>query len=171
MFGFTKYGSHLFSIDASSDPAKFQDDWPSGSPLIGAWSMTWHQLDKIVKNWHQTVKLHFFGPNSIFDVPDRFNRSISRSPVNFKKICESQIFTLSRDLVTKAKNSCFQKLFGFTQYGSRLFSIDASSDPTKFQDDWPPGNPLIWAWSLVFAPNVLVCQVAPLVKWKFFGTN
>ena len=61
---------------------------------------TWHQLDEIVKNWHQPVKLHFFGPNSIFDLPDRFNRSISRSPVNFKKIGESQIFALSRDLVT-----------------------------------------------------------------------
>ena len=42
--------------------------------------------------------------------------------------------------------------------------IDASSDPTKFQDDWPSGSPLIGAWSLAFAPNVLVesgttCQV------------
>ena len=59
MLQFAQYGSRLFGIDASSDPAKFQDDWPSGSPLIGAWSMTWHQLDKIVKNWHQAVKLHF----------------------------------------------------------------------------------------------------------------
>ena len=55
-----------------------------------------------------------------------------------------------------------------TQYGSRLFGIKASSDPAKFQDDWPSGSPLIGAWSLVFAPNVLVCQVAPLVKWTFF---
>ena len=62
-------------------------------------------------------------------------------------------------------------MLGFVQYGSRLFGIDASSNPTKFQDDWPSGNPLIGAWSLVFAPNVLVCQVAPLVKWKFFGIN
>ena len=52
----TQYGSRLFGIDASSNPAKFQGDRPSGSPLIGAWSMTWHQLDKIVKNWHQAVK-------------------------------------------------------------------------------------------------------------------
>ena len=44
----------------------------------------------------------------------------------------------------------------FTQYGSRLFGIDASSVPTKFQDDWPSGSPLIGAWSLAFAPNVLV---------------
>ena len=79
----------------------FKDrDWPSGSPLIGAWSMTWHQLDKIVKNWHQPVKLQFFDPNSTSDVPDRFNRSISRSPVNFKKIGEGHIFAISRDLVT-----------------------------------------------------------------------
>ena len=60
-------------------------------------------------------------------------------------------------------------MLGFTQYGSRLFGIDASSDPTKFQVDWPSESPLIWAWSLVLAPNVLVCQVAPLVKWTFFG--
>ena len=100
MLGFTQYGSRLFGIDASSDPTKFQDDWPSGSPLIGAWSMTWHQLDKIVKNWHQAVKLHFFDPKSIFDVPDRFTRSISTFLVNFKKIGESHIFALSRDLVT-----------------------------------------------------------------------
>ena len=39
MLGFTQYGSPLFGIDASSDPTKFQDDWPSGSPLIGAWSL------------------------------------------------------------------------------------------------------------------------------------
>ena len=44
-------------------------------------------------------------------------------------------------------------MLGFTQYGSRLFSIDASSDPTKFQDDWPSGSPLIGAWSLAFAPE------------------
>ena len=97
---FTRYGSRLFGIHASSDPAKFQDDWPSGSPLIGAWSMTWHQCEKIVKNWHQAVKLHFFVPNSTFDVPNRFYRSISRSPVNLKKIGEGHIFAISRDLVT-----------------------------------------------------------------------
>ena len=91
MLRITQYGSRLFGIDANSDPAKFQGDWPSGSPLIGAWSMTWHQLDKIVKNWHQAVKLHFFNLNSTFDVPDWFNRSISRSPVNFKKIGEGHI--------------------------------------------------------------------------------
>ena len=60
-------------------------------------------------------------------------------------------------------------MLGFTQYGCSSFSIDASSDPAKFQDDWPSGSPLIGAWSLIFAPNVLVCQVAPLVKWTFFG--
>ena len=94
--------------------------------------MTWHQLDKIVKNWHQAVKLHFFDPNSTSDVPDRFYRSISRSLVNFKKIGEGHIFAISRDLVTWAKNSYFQNLLRITQYGSRLFGIDASSDPAKF---------------------------------------
>ena len=28
-------------------------------------------------------------------------------------------------------------MLGFTQDGSRLFGIDASSDPSKFFDDWP----------------------------------
>ena len=55
-------------------------------------------------------------------------------------------------------------MLGFTQYGSLLFGIDANSDLTKIQDDWPSGSPLIWAWSLTYAPNVLVlsgttCQV------------
>ena len=108
MLRITQYGSRLFGIDASSDPTKFQDDWPSGSPLIGAWSMTWHQLDKIVKNWHQAVKLHFFDPNSTSDVPDRFTRSIFTFLVNFKKIGESHIFVLSRDLVKRLKIAVFK---------------------------------------------------------------
>ena len=29
MLGFIQYGSRLFGIDASSDSAKFHDDWPS----------------------------------------------------------------------------------------------------------------------------------------------
>ena len=33
MLGFLQYGSRLFGIDASSDSAKFQDDWPSKSRL------------------------------------------------------------------------------------------------------------------------------------------
>ena len=118
----------MFGIEVSSDPAKFQDDWPSGSPLIGAWSMTWHQLDKIVKNWHQAVKLHFFGPNSSFDVPDRFNRSISRSLVNLKKI--GHIFALSRDQVTKSRISHFQNMLRSSQCGPLLFGIDACRGPT-----------------------------------------
>ena len=100
MLRITQYGSRLFGIDASSDPAKFQDDWPSGIPLIGAWSMTWHQCKKIVKNWHQPVKLTFFGPKfslTISGRPNGFNRSMSMFLVNFKKIGESQIFALSRD--------------------------------------------------------------------------
>ena len=53
----------------------------------------WHHCQfKIVKKWHQAVKLHFFVPNSTFDVPNRFYRSISRSPVNLKKIGEGHIF-------------------------------------------------------------------------------
>ena len=103
MLGSTQYGSRLFGIKASSDPAKFQDDWPSGSPLIGAWFMTWHQLDKIVKNWHQAVKWTFFGPKLILTIsgrPKRFNGSISTSLVNLKTIGRGHIFALSRDQVT-----------------------------------------------------------------------
>ena len=33
MLGFIQYGSRLFGIDASSDSAKFQDDWLSESGL------------------------------------------------------------------------------------------------------------------------------------------
>ena len=105
MLGFTQNGSRLFGIDASSDPTKFQDDWPTLSPLIGAWFMTWHQREKIVKNWHHLsiFKWTFFGPKLILTIsgrPNRFNKSISTFLVNFKKIGESHIFALSRDLVT-----------------------------------------------------------------------
>ena len=62
---------------------------------------------------------------------------LSRFPANFKKISESQIFDISRDQTShRAKISHFQNMLGFIQYGSRLFGIDASSDPAKFQDDW-----------------------------------
>ena len=88
--------------------------------------------------------------------------------MNFKKIGEGHIFAISRDLVTWAKNSYFQNLLRITQYGSRLFGIDASSDPAKFQGDWPSGSPLIGAWSSFFAPNVSVCQVAPACQADSF---
>ena len=107
---------------------------------------------------------YFFELKLIYKVSDRFFRSLSTSLVNLKKIGQGHTFALSRAQVTKSKISHFQNMLGFTQYGSRLFGIDASSDPTKFQDDWPSGSPLIGAWSLAFAPNVLVesgttCQV------------
>ena len=103
MLRFTQYGSRLFGIDASSDPTKFQDDWPSESPLIGAWSMTWHQCEKIVKKWHQAVKWTFIGPKLILTIPGRpnqFNGSLSTSQVNLKEIGQGHIFALSRDQVT-----------------------------------------------------------------------
>ena len=82
----------------------------------------------------------FFGQKVIFsvsDVSERFRESISRFPTNFKKIGKSRIFDLSRDpTYHRAKISNFQNMLGFTQYGSRLFGIDASSDSAKFQDDW-----------------------------------
>ena len=82
----------------------------------------------------------FFGQKVIFsvsDVSERFKESISRFPTNFKKISESRIFDLSRDpTYHRAKISSFQNMLGFTQYGSRLLGIDASSDSAKFQDDW-----------------------------------
>ena len=67
MLGSTQYGLRLFGIDASSDPTKFQDDWPTLSPLIGAWFMTWHQCEKIVKNWHQPCQVDFFRPKVDFN--------------------------------------------------------------------------------------------------------
>ena len=103
MLRFTQYGSRLFGINASSDPTKFQDGWPNLSPLIGAWFMTWHQCEKIVKNWHQPVKWTFFGPKLILTIsgrPNRFNGSISTFLVNLKKIGKGHIFALSRDQVT-----------------------------------------------------------------------
>ena len=106
-------------------------------------------------------------------MPNQFNGSISKSPVNLEKIGRGQIFDLSRDPLTprpdRAKIGHFQNLFRFTQYGCHSFSIDASSDPTKFQDDWPSGSTLIGAWSSDFAFNVFVSQVEPRVISDFFG--
>ena len=79
-----------------------------------------------------TCQVAYFGQKVIFsvsDVSERFKESISRFPANFKKISESRIFDLSRDPTShRAKISLFQNMFGFIQYGSRLFGIDASSD-------------------------------------------
>ena len=118
----------------------------------------------------------FFGRKLILKVstvPNQFNGSISKSAVNLEKIGRGQIFGLSRDTLTsrpdRAKISHFQNLFRFIQYGCHSFSIDASSDPTKFQDDWPSGSRLIGAWSSDFAFNVFVCQVEPLARSIFFG--
>ena len=87
-----------------------------------------------------TCQVAFLGQKVIFSVSgvsERFKESISRFPTNFKKISESRIFDLSRDpTYHRAKISHFQNMLGFTQYGSRLFGIDASGDSAKFQDDW-----------------------------------
>ena len=75
---------------------------------------------------------------SISDVPERFKESISRFPAIFKKICESEIFDLSRDQTShRARISHFQNMLELSQDGPGLFSIDANSDPSKFCDDWP----------------------------------
>ena len=86
-----------------------------------------------IPNWHQAVKLHFFGPNSIFDVPDRFNRSISRSLVNLKKIGQGHIFALSRDQVTESRISHFQNMLRSSQCAPLLFGIDACRGPIQVQ--------------------------------------
>ena len=103
-----------------------------------------------------TCQIDFFGRKLILKVstvPNQFNGSISKSPVNLEKIGRGQIYGLiSRP--DRAKTSHFQNLFRFIQYGCHSFNIDASSDPTKFQDDWPSGNRLIGAWSSDFAFNV-----------------
>ena len=55
-----------------------------------------------------------------------------------------------------------------------FFGIDASNDPPKFQDDWPSGSPLIGAWSLASALNVLMRHVGTkkcnLTAWCYFLT-
>ena len=105
-----------------------------GSQILLVLNVFMHQMEPHVK-WH------FFGQKVIFsnsDVPERFKESLSRFPANFKEISESQTFDLSRDQSShRAKISHFHTMLGFTQYGSRMFGIDASSDPSKFCDDWP----------------------------------
>ena len=94
------YGWRLFGIDASSDPTKFQGDWPSGSRLIGAWSSAF-AFNVFLCQVEPLVRSDFFGRTLILlisDVPNRFNMSISRSPAIFKKIGEGQFFALSCDL-------------------------------------------------------------------------
>ena len=79
--------------------------------------------------WHDMSSCIFSGGVifSISDVLERFKESISRFPANFKEISESQIFDLSRDQTSqRAQISHYQNMLGFTQYGSRLFGIDAS---------------------------------------------
>ena len=100
-----------------------------------------HQMEQHVK-WHFSGrKLYFRFLN--FDVPERFKELVSRFPANFKEISERQIFDLSRDQTShRTKISHFQNMLGFTQYGLRLCGIDASSDPSKFCDDWPSKSPL-----------------------------
>ena len=137
--------------------------------LIGAWSSHF-AFNVFVCQVEPRVRSDFFGRKSIsyvFTVPNQFNGSISKSAVNLEKIGRGQIFDLSPDPLTprpdRAKISHFQNLFRFLQYGCHSFSIDASGDPTKCQDDWPSGSPLIGAWSSDFAFNVLVCRMEPLL--------
>ena len=89
----------MIGIDASSDPTKFQGDWPSGSRLIGAWSSAF-AFNVFVCQVEPLARWDFFGRTLILlisDAPNRFNMSISKSPAIFKKIGEDQIFTISRD--------------------------------------------------------------------------
>ena len=106
MLGFTQYGCHSFSIDASSDPTKFEDDSPSGSWLIGAWSSAF-ALNVFVCQVEPPVRSTFFGRKLILKVstvPNQFNGSISKSAVNLEKIGGGQIFDLSRDpLITTSR--------------------------------------------------------------------
>ena len=137
LFRFIQYGCHSFSIDASSDPTKFQDDWPSGSRLIGAWSSDF-AFNVFVCQVEPLVRSIFFGRKLILKVstvPNQFNGSISKSAVNLEEFGRGQILPFRPD---RAKISHFQNLFRFIQYGCHSFNIDASSDPTKFQDDLLP---------------------------------
>ena len=100
----------MFGIDASSDPTKFQSDWPSGSRLIGAWSSAF-VFNVFVCQVEPLVRWVFFSRTLILlisDVPNRFDMSISRSPAIFKKIGEGKIFPISRDLGKRLKIAIFK---------------------------------------------------------------
>ena len=100
----------MFGIDASSDPTKFQGDWPSGSRLIGAWSSAF-AFNVFVCQVEPLVRWVFFSRTLILlisDVLNRFDMSISRSPAIFKKIGEGQIFPISRDLGKRLKIAIFK---------------------------------------------------------------
>ena len=74
MLGPGQHGSHLLDIDASSNPMKFRDDWPSGSGvnlflvrsyiqnLHTNWLLSWNQIQKISKKWQNWPKGHSFKP-------------------------------------------------------------------------------------------------------------
>ena len=112
MFRFIQYGCHSFSIDASSDPTKFQDDWPSGSRLIGAWSSDF-AFNVFVCQVEPLARSIFFGRKLILKVstvPNQFNGSISKSAVNLEKIGRGQIFGLSRDYPLTSRPDLEQKL-------------------------------------------------------------
>ena len=105
----------MFGIDVSSDPTKFQGDWPSGSRLIGVVLSFCVQCIRV--SGGTTCQMGFFSRTLILlisDVLNRFDMSISRSPAIFKKIGEGQIFPISRDLGNEAKNSYFQNMLGIT---------------------------------------------------------
>ena len=62
MLGFIQYGSRLFGIDASSDSAKFQDDWLSESGLNVKF-----KNQKLAKNgefdkWKSRIRHRHFSP-------------------------------------------------------------------------------------------------------------
>ena len=85
---------------------------------------------------------------------------ISRKSVEVYRL----IFDLSRDQTFKfsrAKISRIRNMLGFTQYGSRLFGIDASSDPSNFCDDWPSKS-----WFDVKFQNQKLAKMANLTNEK-----
>ena len=106
-----------------------------------------HDLAPVRQNCQELApgcQVTFFGPNSIFDVPDRFNRSISRSLVNLKKIGQGHIFALSRDQVIAIFKTCSDPLnvgrfcsvsmrVGALQVRTRLILICAEKFPL---DKW-----------------------------------
>ena len=74
------------------------------------------------------------------DVPERFKESISRFPANFKEISESQFLTyhVTRSpiwLKLAILKTC-SDLLNMGRFCWVLMPV-ASSDPSKFCDDWP----------------------------------
>ena len=84
MLGFIQYGSLLFGIDASSDSAKFQDDWLSKSRL----NMKF-QYQKLAKNWRIWQMKKPNSPSPLFAIFRHYSPFFAIAPPPKKPFCYS----------------------------------------------------------------------------------